>query len=106
MAGRHRRGFSRGVNYYMDGTMSPEMELIDYAPGFLQARRASGLSQKQLAARIGTTFSYVSRVERGVRFPSFAYLVEFSKALGMPLSELLALGEELHRPLDDESPPR
>lgn len=65
----------------------------DYAPALLQARQESGLSQKKLASSMGVTFSYVSRVERGLSEPSFGYLCAFARAVNCSLSSILHLGE-------------
>lgn len=52
-----------------------------------QARKAAGLTQAQLAARIGKTTQYVSNYERGTRNPKSATLAAFSEALGFNIEE-------------------
>jgi transcriptional regulator with XRE-family HTH domain len=48
-----------------------------------EARRRAGLTQVELAARLGTTQSAVARLERGVTEPSFARVVAGVRACGL-----------------------
>jgi len=48
----------------------------------IQKRLDRGLSQKQLAEKIGTKQSAISRLEGGNISPSIAFLEKVSKALG------------------------
>ncbi len=48
----------------------------------IQKRLDKGLSQKQLAEKIGTKQSAISRLEGGNSNPSVAFLEKVSKALG------------------------
>jgi transcriptional regulator with XRE-family HTH domain len=61
-----------------------EFALLDE---FLKARAASGLTQAELAARIGTTQSAVARMEsgKGRHSPSLATLQRYAQALGCRL---------------------
>ena len=54
---------------------------------FLKARAAQGLTQAQLAEKIGTTQSVVARMEsgRGKHSPSLATLSKYAEALGCRL---------------------
>lgn len=54
------------------------------------ARKRMGVSQVELAERLGNTQTFVSKGERGERRIDAVELVEFSEALGMPPLELLA----------------
>ena len=45
-------------------------------------RKKHGLSQSDLAERIGVRTNFVSMIECGLRFPSFATLNKISKVLG------------------------
>ena len=57
----------------------------------MQALRGeAGLSQDELAHRAGLHRTYVSGVERGVRNPTITVLEKLAKALGVPLSTLVA----------------
>lgn len=53
------------------------------------ARKRMGVSQIELAARLGNTQTFVSKCERGERRVDAVELVEFSEALGVPPLELL-----------------
>ena len=48
----------------------------------LKKRLAKGLSQKQLAQKVGTKQSAISRLEGGNSNPSVAFLEKVAKALG------------------------
>jgi transcriptional regulator with XRE-family HTH domain len=55
----------------------------------LRARReALGLSQAELAEKVGISANYVGVLERGVKLPTLDTLVALAKALDMPVSEL------------------
>ncbi len=64
--------------------MGDEYALLDE---FLKARAAQGLTQAQVAERIGTTQSAVARMEsgRGKHSPSLATLSRYADALGCKL---------------------
>ena len=46
------------------------------------ARRTRGLSQAQLAERIGSIQAYVSRLERGLENPGLLTMDQLARALG------------------------
>lgn len=48
----------------------------------LDARRTAGLTQQELAERIGVDKGYISRVERGKTIPSAAMLYKMAAAMG------------------------
>ncbi len=64
----------------------PEFELLDE---FLKARQETGLTQEDIAARMGTTRSAVSRIENGggtkKHSPSIATLRRYADAVGCKL---------------------
>ena len=53
-------------------------------------RKAQGLSQSELAERIGTTLSNVGKLERGDRRLNLDWLEKIGEALGVPPSALIA----------------
>lgn len=53
------------------------------------ARKRMGVSQVELASRLGNTQTFVSKCERGERRIDAVELVEFSEALGVPPLELI-----------------
>jgi ribosome-binding protein aMBF1 (putative translation factor) len=57
----------------------------------IAARVRAGLTQAELAERMGTTQSVVARLESGARLPSVQTLLRFAKATGArPIIKLLA----------------
>lgn len=48
----------------------------------LDARRQAGLTQNQLAERIGTDKGYISRLERGLIIPTVSTLYRIASAMG------------------------
>ena len=48
-------------------------------------RKAAGLTQKELATRMGTTASVIARLEAGGTSPTFATLEHLADALGVQL---------------------
>lgn len=53
------------------------------------ARKEAGLSQRQLAARLGRVHSYVAKIERGQRRLSVPEFLEVATALAVDPRELL-----------------
>ena len=49
----------------------------------LDARKNAGLTQAELAKRIGADKGYISRVERGLTIPTVATLYKIAAAMGM-----------------------
>lgn len=48
-------------------------------------RTATGMKQREVAAKVGVTANYMSLVEGGKREPSIAFLNRLAKALGTPV---------------------
>jgi transcriptional regulator with XRE-family HTH domain len=53
-------------------------------------RKAQRLSQEELAARSGLDRTYVSQIERAVKNVTIVSLDKVARALGVPLTELVA----------------
>ena len=49
----------------------------------LEARKQSGLTQSELADRVGTDKSYISRVERGLTIPTISSFYRLVSAMGL-----------------------
>jgi ribosome-binding protein aMBF1 (putative translation factor) len=49
----------------------------------LDARKESGLTQSELAEKIGADKSYISRVERGLTVPSISTFYRMVSAMGL-----------------------
>lgn len=62
--------------------LQPEYAVIS---AMLEARIRKGLTQKELADRIGTKQSVISRLESGRANPSVAFLKKFAQALDTTL---------------------
>lgn len=56
----------------------------------LQARREAGVSQSELASRVGTNKSYISKIENGVVEPGVGLYSRLMEALGMRLEVVSA----------------
>src|ERR1700733_4199683 len=58
-----------------------------YALGFelVEARHLAGLTQAQLAARMGTTQSAIARLENARHMPSLAMAARYAQAVGQRL---------------------
>ena len=66
-------------------------EEFDLAHEFIAARVRAGLTQAEVAKRMGTTQSVVARLESGTQMPSVNTLLKFAKATrSRPIIKLLA----------------
>jgi transcriptional regulator with XRE-family HTH domain len=59
-----------------------------------EARRRAGLTQAQLAERLGTTQSAIARLERGATEPSYARVAEAVAACGLDLQPRLVPADD------------
>ncbi len=55
------------------------------AASLIKARIQAGLTQEEVAARMGTTQSAIARLEGGKSLPSTATLIRFARATGTRL---------------------
>lgn len=56
-----------------------------------QARTSKGITQKELAERIGVTQQNLAQYERGKRNPKIKTIKRFAQALNIPLMELIPI---------------
>ena len=70
------------------------MDLQEVSSRILQSRKKLGLSQQQLAEKVGVTSKAVSKWERGVNLPDISLLVPLSRVLGVSVQELLDISPE------------
>lgn len=64
---------------------------FDLARELIAARTRAGLTQAEVAERMGTTQSVVARLESGAQMPSVNTLLKFAKATrSRPIIKLLA----------------
>jgi len=66
------------------------VEYRDFGITVIYYRRAKGLTQEQLAEKMGVNYQTISRLENANTGISMDTLLSLSKALGVPLSELFA----------------
>ena len=66
-----------------------------------QVRREAGLTQEQLAARLGTRQSRITDYERGIRRLDLMELRQLCEAMGVPLPEFVRRFEEALGPQRD-----
>lgn len=52
-----------------------------------------GISQEDLADRVGLDRTYVSGIERGIRNPTFLVLLRLAQVLAVPVASLLEDGD-------------
>lgn len=58
----------------------------------LQARKEAGITQSELAHRVGTTKSYISKIENGVVEPGVGLFFRLLNALGLRLDVSKPIG--------------
>ncbi len=64
-------------------------ELKELGEKFKKARIAKNLSQTDLAYKIGKDQPSINRLEKGNINPSYKYMLQICRGLGIKLSELL-----------------
>ena len=81
--------------------LDKEFQFLDE---FLKARTAAGVTQAEVAERIGTTQSAVARLEsgKGKHSPSIATLEKYAHALGCRL-ELRLVNETASRKVEEQT---
>lgn len=62
-------------------------------------REERGISQVQLAEATGFEQSWISRVERGTRNPTWQNIARLAEGLGVGVAELAARAQNLSRPV-------
>ena len=70
-----------------EGSADGERQLIrEFGRSLREARKRAGLSQAEVATRLGIGQSYVSRVERGAQNITLSHCVRFAQAVGCTFS--------------------
>ena len=59
-----------------------------------ELRQAAGVSQEELAHKVGVHRTYLGGIERGERNPSLKNIAAIAEALGVSLSRLFSFGEK------------
>lgn len=63
-----------------------DLELeYEIALGLVQVRVNAGLTQEEIATRMGTTSSVIARLESGRKLPTIKTLSQYAKAIGKHL---------------------
>lgn len=78
-------------------------EYARFAARVVELRRGAGLTQAELAQRLGRPQSYVSKYERGERRLDLIEFLDVARALGTDAARLVA---ELEQPQGENAPPR
>ena len=94
-----RQFYFRGLSIFPKGAYGirkgdESMDLVKIGKYLAAKRKALGLTQRQLAERLGMSDKSVSKWERGVCLPDVSLYEEYCAALGISLHEFLA-GEDL-----------
>lgn len=63
-------------------TAAPATGTARMVAQLVEARRAAGLSQEEVARRIGSTQSHLSFIERGIRSPRLSTVESYARAVG------------------------
>lgn len=82
--------------YGAEGTPQREefrREAYAYCMGQMvcEARKSEGLSQTELAQKVGTNKTYISRIERGLIEPGIGLFCQIANALGMRVEMVRSL---------------
>jgi transcriptional regulator with XRE-family HTH domain len=65
-------------------------------------RTASGIKQKDIAAKLGVTSNYISLIEAGKREPSISFLKKIARMLKVPTGLLLLWDEAESKPFKED----
>lgn len=74
----------------------------DFAKAFRVVRAACGLSQSELAQRIGVSASHLSLIEHGRRQPSLKVIGNLAQVAGVPPSLIMLLASPLENVADED----
>ena len=79
--------------YFTDPANVAEIEeqqaRMDLVIALYEARKAAGLTQKQLAEKLGTTQANIAELERGKRNITFSTLAKYARACGKRIAVTL-----------------
>lgn len=79
------------LTIYPIGYIMPSMNSIVFGQELARRRREAGLTQQQVAERMGTTQEAISRIEAGRRLPNVSVVDRYAKAIGRSFA--LVFGE-------------
>ena len=79
-------------NLLKNKNIKKEYEKLDFEFGLIKEiikkRNEQGITQKELALKLGTKQSSISRFESGTYSPSFSFVINVSQALGFRIKLL------------------
>ena len=79
--------------YFADPANAAEIEeqqaRMDLVIALYKARKEAGLTQKELAERIGTKQTYIAALERGKKNITFSTLAKYARACGKKVAVTL-----------------
>lgn len=67
--------------------------MVTFGLNLRSLRINAGLTQKQLADRLGSDIAYIGQLERGKKSPGFAYIGRLAHALGVSADALFVQTE-------------
>lgn len=67
---------------------------MEFAEKLRSTRKKAGLTQREIADKLGITYQSYGQYERGVRKPKYETIQKISNALGCDISSLLTPAEE------------
>lgn len=65
--------------------------MVDFSARLRELRKERGLTQSQMAGRLGVTPSMVSAYENGIRQPSYEVLIKIARLYGVSSDYLLGI---------------
>ena len=74
--------------------------MVNFGGRLRALRKEKGLTQEQLAARLGVTKSVVSAYENSLRYPSYDILIRIASIFHVSTDYLLGVREERLRNID------
>jgi transcriptional regulator with XRE-family HTH domain len=86
-------------------TLDPERVTKDIGRRIAELRRERGLTQEQLAVKVGVTFQWLAQVEAGRNVTVYT-LVKMANALRAPLADLLVAPKPGSRIVRRGRPPK
>jgi len=77
----------------MSGRINPDPYLSAFGIHIRSLRKRAGLSQEDIAEKVGIHVTYLSGIERGLRNPALLNIRRLAQALEIPTKELFDFEE-------------
>ena len=74
--------------------MAKKAVLMQFGRAVREFRKATGISQEELAERTEIHRTYIGGIERGERNPTWLMITRIEKALGISATQLVQLAEK------------